>query len=387
MENFVFYNPVKIIFGKGTVGEIGREAIKYGKKALMVYGGGSIKKNGVYSQAVSSLKENNIDFVEFSGVVSNPVLSHTREGIKMAKKHKVDMIIAIGGGSVIDESKAIAAGSVVDHDVWDFFIGKATSTEALPLLTVLTIAATGSEMNSGAVITNEETKQKYALMSESIFPKVSILDPESTATVHSDYTAYGAVDAISHVFEAYFSHSAAFTVVQDNIIEGLVRSIIKCEEILLEDPSDYNGRAGAMWSATMALNGIPSAGIGPSGFPVHMIEHSLSAIYNIPHGAGLAIVIPAWLKYFHKEKSSLIAKFGRNVFAIKEVNDMEAAGKGIELLEKWFKKIGAPTRLGDVHIQEKDIKDIAENALKLAELWQLHDYNLQVIADILSLAV
>ncbi len=387
MENFVFCNPTKIIFGKGTIPEIGKEAKKYGKKALLVYGGGSIKKIGVYEQVVESLKEHGIRFIEFSGVVPNPVLSHTREGIKKAKEEHVDMIIAVGGGSVLDESKTIAAGSMVDHDVWDFFIGKATATEALPVLTVLTVAATGSEMNGNAVITNEETKQKYALMGDVTYPKVSILDPETTYTVSSAYTAYGAVDAISHIFEAYFTYSAPFTVVQDNIIEGLFRSIMACENILFENPKDYNGRAGMMWSATLALNGIPMAGMGKTGFPVHMIEHSLSAIYNIAHGAGLAIVIPAWLKYFHKERATRIAQMSRNVFGIDDPDDLEAAAKGVKHLEGWFKKIGAPVRLSDVDILEKDIPEITENVHKLAELWQMKDYTPEVIAGILKYAV
>ena len=387
MENFVFCNPTKIIFGKDTIKEIGAEAKNYGKKALMVYGGGSIKRSGVYSQVINSLNEHTIEFIEFPGVKSNPVLSHTNEGIKKAKAEKVDMVIAVGGGSVLDESKVIAAGTMVDHNVWDFFIGKGEPKKALPVLTVLTIAATGSEMNHNAVITNEETKQKYALINPVISPKASIMDPETTYTVPEDYTAYGAVDAISHIFEAYFTYSATFTVIQDNIIEGLFRSIMECQEILRENPKDYNGRAGAMWSATLALNGIPMAGMGKTGFPVHMIEHSLSAIYDIAHGAGLAIVIPAWLKYFHKEKAPRIAQLSRNVFGIKNDDDLEAAAEGIKHLEEWFKKMGAPIRFKDADIPEKDIMKISENVHELAQLWQMEDYTIEVIADILKFAI
>jgi alcohol dehydrogenase YqhD (iron-dependent ADH family) len=386
MENFIFHNPVKIIFGKDTIKEIGKEAAAHGKKALLVYGGGSIKKNGIYEKVVASLKENDLEFIEHSGVVPNPVLSHARAGIALAKAESIDMIIAVGGGSSIDESKIIAAGAKVDHDVWDFVIGKEKPVQALPLLVVLTLAATASEMNNGGVITNEETKEKFALMNEVLFPKVSILDPEATFTVPPNHTAYGAVDAISHIMEGYFNHTATFTVVQDNIMEGLIRSIMRCQEMLLLNPQDYNGRAGAMWSATLALNGLAPSGIGPAGFPVHMIEHSLSALYDIPHGAGLAIVIPAWLRYNKADKAKRIARMARNCFTIEEPDYHKAAEKGIDYLEGWFKKIGAPTSLEEVNIPDKDIPDIAENAHKLAQLWQMKDYSPEKIAAILKLA-
>ena len=386
MQNFTFWNPTKIIFGEGTIPQIGAEVKNYGKKVLLVYGKSSIKNNGIYDQVASSLQKNGIEFVEFSGVKSNPVLSHLYEGIALAKKEKVDVILAVGGGSVLDESKSIAAGAKDNGDVWDFFNGKRDVQDALPLLTVLTLAATGSEMNCGGVITNEATLQKFNINSPFLFPKVSILDPTNTFSVSKAYTTYGAVDAISHIIEGYFTSDDSWTPIQDRYVESLIISIMLSTDRIMENLSDYQGRASLMWAATLALNGLPTAGIGNYGFPNHMIEHSLSALYDIPHGAGLAIVIPGWMKYYSQKNPAKFAQFAKRVFHI--VNDESAEGtanKGIDALKAWFKQIGCPVSLADVNIPEADIDKIAQNATMLADRWGLVDYTKEEIAKVLNL--
>jgi len=235
MQNFVFHNPTKIIFGKDTIPLIGSESAAFGKKALLVYGQDSIKKNGIYDQVVQSLQEAGMKIVEHPGVQSNPVLSHVQQGINLAKKHQVDVIVAVGGGSVLDSSKAISAGALVEHNVWKFFIGKKSIKNTLPLICVLTLAASGSEMNSGMVVTNEETQQKFGFANKHLFPQASILDPTATFSVPPDYTAYGAIDAIVHVLEYYFTTEEPSVPVQDRFMEGLVINCMNsCDQVLQE---------------------------------------------------------------------------------------------------------------------------------------------------------
>jgi len=385
MQNFEFCNPTKIIFGEGTIPRIGEETKKYAKKVLLVYGKSSIKNNGIYDQVVTSLQKADIAFVEFPGVKSNPVLTHLREGIALAKSEAVGAVLAVGGGSVLDESKAICIGAKDDGDVWDFFLGKRDAQDALPLLTVLTLAATGSEMNCGGVITNEELKQKFNVNSPYIFPKTSILDPTTTCTVPADYTAYGAVDAISHIIEGYFTTSDKWLPIQDRYVEGLIHSIMESMNIIHENPSDYQGRATLMWAATLALNGLPIAGIGPCGFPNHAIEHSLSAFYDIAHGAGLAIVIPGWMTHNSQKNPAKFAQFAQRVFDVADQGSPVAtAAKGIEALKAWFKKIGCPVTLSDADIPETDIEKLADNATMLATKWGLTAYTKEEIAKVLN---
>jgi alcohol dehydrogenase YqhD (iron-dependent ADH family) len=233
------------------------------------------------------------------------------------------------------------------------------------------------------VITNEDTRQKFNIRTPAISPKVSILDPTATYTVPKDYTAYGAIDAISHVIEGYFTGSDSWTPIQDRLVEGLITTIMESTERILEDPEDYQGRATMMWAAALALNGLPVAGIGSYGFPNHMIEHSLSAIYNIAHGAGLSIVIPGWMRYVSRKSPAKFAQFAERVFAIHDDSPEQAAEKGIDALKAWFEKIGGPTSLSTGNIPAKDVEMIAENAVMLAKKWNLTDYTRDVIADVL----
>ena len=378
MFDFTFHNPTKIIFGRNKESLIGPELAAAGvRKVLFVYGQKSIKQSGLYDRVVASLRASKIDFAECNGVVPNPVLNHTRQGIALARSAQVDAILAVGGGSVLDEAKSIAVGATVADDIWHYFTGKEV-VSALPVYTVLTLAATGSEMNGNAVITNEETRQKYSISSSHVYPRVSILNPALTFTVSPAYTAYGAVDAIAHVIEAYFTKAPDMTILQDRLVEVVIRTMIDTTNIILQEPENYDARAQYMWTATLALNGLTPAGVGPHSFPNHMIEHSLSAIYNIVHGAGLAVVIPAWMKWYAPRNPKQFARFADRIFGLA---DGEA---GIAALEQWFVRIGAPTRLEDVGIPVDDIGMIAGNAADLAALWNISDvYTAKVISDIL----
>lgn len=393
MQNFVFHNPTKILFGRNTIPSVGSETVALGQKALLVYGQSSIKISGLYEQVMNSLSEAGVTVVEHSGTRSNPLLDHVRQGIAKAKQEKVDVILAVGGGSVIDTAKAIAAGSVVEHDVWKFFIGKKSIKATLPVVTVLTLAAAGSEMNSGMVITNQETQEKFGFGHRLLYPKVSLLDPEVTFTVPPDYTAYGAVDAIAHVLEFYMTTQDTDTPVQARLMEGLIQNAMASCERCLADPCDYEGRANLMWTATLALNGLTAAGLGRVGFPMHMIEHALSALYDVPHGAGLSVVMPGWLQWYKEQDAARIARLGQGILPADEFqklageSDAVIAERTIAFLRTWFSKVNSPVTLAELDIPTEDIPRIADNALSLAKVWRLDQYTPEIIRDILQRCV
>lgn len=382
MQNFVFEIPTKVIFGKGQIAKIGAEAGRFGRKVLLVYGLGSIKKNGVYDQVIASLKSAGVSVTEFPGVKSNPVLSHALKGIALAREKEVDAILGVGGGSVIDTAKTIAAGVKADHDVWDFFTNKKEIVSALPVLTVLTMAASASEMNHAAVITREEGLQKFSTRSPHLRPRVSILDPTVLFSIPSNYSAYSAVDAITHMLEVYFNNEEPDSPFQDRLVQSFLRTIMECTEAILREPDNYKARADFMWTTTWAFNGFIAAGLGRVTYPSHLIEHSLSAIYDIAHGAGLSVVLPGWMRYALKKNTPKMAQLAREVFLIGG-DDEKAAAEGIERLKNWFSAIGCPTSLSGAGIPERDIDKIAENAVCLAGTWQLPEYTREVIAGIL----
>lgn len=383
MQNFVLHNPTTVIFGADTVKQIGKETAHFGKKALLVYGKDSIRKYGLYDKIKKSLIDQNVEIIDHGGVQSNPILGHVREGIAVVKKNNIDVIVAVGGGSVIDSAKAISAGAIVEHDVWQFFKGKKSIKKTLPLTCVLTLAAAGSEMNGGMVITNEKTQEKFGTGNKYLNPNVSILDPTITYTAPPDYTAYGAVDAIAHILEFYFTTADPSTPVQDRFMEGLIINIMESCDRVLKAPHDYQGRADLMWCATLALNGWTAAGLGMVGFPMHMIEHSLSALYNVPHGAGLSVVMPGWMRYQANRCPDKFAQFGKRVFDL-QGEKAETAQQSISMLENWFCSVKSPTRLAELSISPDDIPAIANNALSLAKVWRLKDYNQEIIEQILE---
>ncbi|WP_304543053.1 iron-containing alcohol dehydrogenase [Sulfurimonas microaerophilic] len=381
MNDFTYYNPTKIEFGKGKEKKIGTYIKEAGyDSVLLVYGTGSIKKGTLYDDTIASLKEAGVTFEEFGGIVSNPVLSKVQEGVKIAKEKKVQAVLGVGGGSVADSVKAIAAGAKYDGDVWDFFIQKAQITEALPVFTVMTLAATASEMNGNSVITKEDTQQKYSISSVLVNPVVSVINPELMATVSKDYLAYSAVDAIAHTIEVYFT-ATSHPNFNSRIVEAIIKTIMETTEILIENPNDYEARGEFAWAATQALNGLTPAGTHGGNFPNHMIEHALSALYNVPHGAGLSVVIPAWMKWYKEKNISQFERFAKEVF------DLKDADAGITALESWFEKIGSPVTLKQAGIPEEGIAEIADNAAELAALWGIGElYNSETIAEILKKA-
>lgn len=389
MHNFEFHNRVRILFGKGEIAKLGEQAKPYGKKALFVYGKGSIKRTGVYDQAVESLKAAGIEIVEYPGVKPNPLLSHAEEGAALAKREGVDMVIAVGGGSVIDESKAIAAGAVCDTPIWDFFTGKAEVEKALPVFTVLTIAAAGSEMNGGLVLTNEANNSKLGLVKEPLQPICSILDPSTTFTVDAKYTAYSAVDACCHVMESYMTSEDPATGVQDRYVEGIVRTVVETTPKILANPIDYDARATFMWAATMAWNGLHMVGVGPFCMPNHFMGHSMSALCDTPHGASLSVALPAWMTWYAKDqgKPRKIAQLARRVFDVDIEDDTEAAMNGIELFAQWCEEIGSPTTFTEANIPLDMADALAQNAAENRERWGLPDYTKERVLEVLKPAI
>ncbi|OGR01716.1 MAG: butanol dehydrogenase [Deltaproteobacteria bacterium RIFOXYD12_FULL_55_16] len=381
MFDFTFHNPTKIIFGADKETLIGAELKAAGiSRVLLVYGCNSVIKSGLLERVMSSLAASNIAWTQFGGVVSNPLLAHTREGVALAKQDQVEAILAVGGGSVLDEAKAIAVGALTAEDVWQFFLGQKVE-RALPLFTILTLAATGSEMNGNSVITNASARQKYNISSPHVYPRVSILNPELTHSVPLNYTAYSAVDAITHVCEGYFTKQPG-TRLQDRLVEGIIKTVRETTELIMAEPTHAKARASFMWAATLALNGLTPAGVGKYSFPNHMIEHALSAIYNIPHGAGLSIVMPAWMKWYCPQNPDQFARFAREIFGL------DSGEAGIAALEQWFIKIKSPVRLHEVGILATDIEAIAKNAHGLARQWGIAElYPQETIAEILRLAV
>ncbi len=381
MRDFVFHNPTKIVFGKGKVKQIGEEIKSFGiKKVLLLYGRGSIKKNGVYDDVTNSLNENGIDWIEVSGVKPNPVLSKVHEAIAVARKENVEAILAVGGGSVIDSAKTVAAGFYYEGDIWDAFIGKYKVEKSLPIFVVLTISATGSEMNGGAVITNEKTNQKYSFWSFTSYPKVSIIDPTVQFSLPREQTVYGGVDAIVHVLEYYFD-GAKGRILMDRIMESIIKTIMESVEKLIEDPKDYDARSNLAWSATLALNGLTSAGSFGGDWSSHAIEHSLSALYDIPHGAGLAIITPAWMRYVMEEDKEKFERFAKEIFG------KSSAEEGIKAFKSWLKSVGAPTSLRDAGIPESDIEKITDNAAMRSPFGKLKKLYRKDIKEILKLAI
>lgn len=387
MQDFIFNLPTKIIFGKDKISEIGKHIKKFGPKVFMLYGGGSVKNIGVYDIVIDSLKKEGLDIIEYSGVKSNPILSHTNKGIKIAKEKRVNCILGVGGGSVIDEAKAIAAGFYYKGNVWDFYKGEKNVNKALPVISILTIPATSSEVNGATVLTNEETRQKFGFFDQHLIPQVSILDPKVTFSIPAEYTAYSAVDVISHMLEGYFTNNAGWIPTQERIIEGLIKTVMETTEIILKNPEDYQGRATFMWAASLSNSGIPSAGLGNWSAPNHMFGHVLGGYYDIAHGASLSIIIPAWMEYKLEEKIKKFSKLARNVFGITKKNNKENAKAAIQELKKWFKKIGAPVSFNDAGLPTNELDDLAEGVMEVAKIWRIEGYSRDVILKILKLAL
>ncbi|MBO3801164.1 MAG: iron-containing alcohol dehydrogenase [Thermoproteota archaeon] len=359
MENFEFISPTKIIFGRDTESLVGDEVKKYSNKILFHYGGGSIKRIGLYEKVVNSLEKAGVKFIELPGVKPNPRLSLVQEGIKICRENKIDFILAVGGGSVIDSAKAIGVGVPYEGNVWDFYIGKATPRETLPVGVILTIPGAGSEASNSSVITNEEGWYKRSLDNDVIRPKFAIMNPEVTFSVSPYYTACGVADMMAHVMERYFTNTVD-TDLTDRLCEATLKTIIKNAQIVLEEPKNYAARAELMWASTIAHNGL--LGTGRTGdWASHLIEHELSGLYDVTHGAGLAVIFPAWMKYVYKHRIDKFVQFAARVWSIEpNFESLEkTALEGIEQLKEFFKKLGLPTTLKELNVPEKKFEEIA----------------------------
>jgi len=364
VDNFTFHNPTKLIFGQGQMDVLADEIRPYGTKILVVYGGGSIKKNGIYDHVMDNLAEINAAIFELPGVEPNPKISTVRKGVDICKKEGIEFLLAVGGGSVIDCTKAIAAGAKTDVDMWDIITKKEKAHDALPFGTVLTIAATGSEMNSTAVISNWEVKEKHGWGSPHTFPKFSILDPVHTYSLPREQTVYGIVDMMSHVLEHYF-HKATNTPIQDGFCESILKTIIETAPKLLDDPENYEYRETIMLGGALALSRILNMGYR-GDWGSHNIEHAVSAVHDIPHGGGLAIIMPNWMKHVLDEETlPRFKQFAERVFDVNPdgKSDKQVALEGIEALREFWNSIGAPSKLADYSIDESMIEEIAETTV------------------------
>ncbi|MEF2782560.1 MAG: iron-containing alcohol dehydrogenase [Clostridium sp.] len=362
MENFVYSIPTKIYFGKGQICHIGEIVSDYGKKALLVYGGGSIKRNGIYDDVVKYLKESNVSWCELSGVEPNPRITTVRKGVELCRKENIDVIVPIGGGSTIDCAKVIAGAVTYPNDAWDIVLDPSKIVSVLPIVSVLTLSATGSEMDTFAVISNMETNDKIGTGHEDMRPKASILDPSYTYSVSAYQTAAGTADIMSHILECYFSNVEGY--LQDRMAEGLLKTCIEYGVKAVQHPDDYEARANLMWTSSWAINNFIKLGKDVA-WTVHPMEHQLSAYYDITHGVGLAILTPHWMKYVLNENT--VAKFkeyGVNVWGIDSEKDpFEIAEEAIQKTKDYFLAMGIPMTLKEVGIEDEKYFDVmAEKA-------------------------
>ncbi len=379
MNSFSFYNPTRIHFGTGQISQIGIEiaAAKH-SKVLLIAGGGSINKNSVYTQVTDSLRKQNITWVEGWGVQANPTLTKVRELIAIAKQEQVDGILAVGGGSVIDTAKTVATGFYL-HDVWNAFCRKENITKALPIYTVLTISATGSEMNGNAVISNEAEHKKWAIASPLLYPKVTIIDPSVQCSLPFQQTVNGALDATAHILEYYFADSSP--VVTLGIDESILRTIVQMTDILKVQPNNLQARGNLAWSATLALNGISGIGLKGGDWACHQIEHALSAVYpKISHGEGLGVIFPAWIEFMSEREPEKFQRWSRNVW--QEDNPSKALRRFRDKIESW----GSAGSLRDLGIKEADLSKIVDIIMVMPLVGSISRFTASDIESLLMLA-
>lgn len=363
MNSFVFNVPVKVYFGENQLGNLGKELSKFGKRVLLTYGGGSIKKIGLYDKVVTEIKNAGLELYELSGIEPNPRIESVRQGAEMCKTEKIDVLLAVGGGSTIDATKLMAAGACVDFDPWKFLSERAPIEKALPIVTILTLSATGSEMNSGGVISNPETQDKIGRLAPQMLPKVSFLDPTNTYTVSPYQTACGAADMISHILEVYFNMNQDLFVL-DCFMEGLLKTIIKYAPVAMKEPENYEARANLMWASSWAINGFINGG-KRQPWSCHPMEHELSALYDITHGLGLAILTPRWMEFCLDDANvSKYAQFGTNVFGIDPAKgQMAVAKESIKRLSEFlFATLGLQSTFTELGIKESDFPVMAKKS-------------------------
>ncbi|HNZ42829.1 MAG TPA: iron-containing alcohol dehydrogenase [Bacteroidales bacterium] len=355
MENFIINNPTCLHFGKGVIGDLSKVLAKYGNRVLLVYGKNSIKDNGIYQKIINQMNIAKANVFEYSGIKSNPVISDVDAAAAVGRKNQVDVIVAVGGGSVIDSAKIIGLAIPLQNNAWDIMENKVKPTRSIPLIAVLTLAATGSEMNPFAVVQNDQTKQKPGYFSPFNFPKHSFLDPEYTFSVPADYTAYGIVDLVAHALESFFGKGE--TSLTDRFVSSIIKEAVEYGPLLLKHLNKYEYREKIMFAATCALNGMTSYGKKNGDWGVHGLGHTLSVLYDVPHGASLSVAYPAWMKYFKNQIGEKLSFLGKEIF-----NTPDPAAT-IQAFEMFFKQLGAPTRLGDLGLTGRHKIEIINNML------------------------
>lgn len=359
MNDFKFHVRTDVRFGKGAVRFLPELLAPYGKKVLLVYGGGSIKRTGVYQQVMEQLK--GFEVFELSGVEPNPKITSVRAGAKICKEQGVDVVLAVGGGSCIDAAKVMAAAAFYDGDAWDLVLDSAKIGEVLPIVSVVTMAATGSEMNKNAVISDMSNNQKLGTSSPDFIPRAAVLDPEYLYTLPAKQTAAGTADIMSHVLEQYFQKTDT-AYLTDCFSESILKTCIKYCPIALKEPENYEARANLMWASSMALNSLLTAGKG-GGFSCHPIEHELSAYYDVTHGEGLAILTPKWMEYILNEQTmARFCKYARNVWGLAGEDSMALAKQGIKKTYQFFKDCGIPMTLPEIGVDDSKLREMAEHA-------------------------
>ena len=370
MNSFIYDIPVKVYFGRDQLSHLGTELRKFGRRVLLTYGGGSIKRNGLYDRVVSELRNADMEVYELSGIEPNPRIESVRQGVAMCKEHNIDVLLAVGGGSTIDATKFMAAGACVEHDAWEFFGAGAKPIErALPIVTILTLSATGSEMDTAGVISNLETGDKLGRLAQPLLPKVSFLDPTLTYTVSAYQTACGAADIMSHIMEVYFNMNKDLFML-DCFMEGMLKTVVKYAPIAIAEPENYEARANLMWTSSWAINGFINGG-KKKAWSCHPMEHELSAVYDITHGLGLAILTPRWMEYCLDESNvDRYVSFGVNVFGIdSSLEPMAIAREAIKRLSDFFfNTLGLQSTFTEVGIKREDFALMAKKACRYGDI-------------------
>ena len=386
MLNFNYSIPTKIFFGRDQIEVLAKQIKEYGTRVLLVYGGGSIKKIGLYAKIVEILNQNDINFWELSGVEPNPRITSVRQGIELCKEHQIELILAVGGGSTIDCAKVIGAGFYYDGDAWDIVVDPRKITRVLPIASVITLAATGSEMDGNAVITNLETNEKIGTSNKGMAPKFSILDPTYSFSVPKNQTGAGTADIMSHIFEVYFSNTTS-AYLQNRMAEALLKTCINYGPIAMVEPENYEARANLLWTSSLAINGLLSYG-KVTEWSVHAMEHVLSAYYDITHGVGLAILTPYWMEYSLNEGSlTKFVEYGVNVWGLDPKADQyEIAHQAITKTREFFSILGMPATLREVGIEEEKLEMMAKQATADGELGDFKPLNTQDVLNIFKAA-
>ena len=370
MNNFIYNIPTKVYFGENQLENLGKELRKFGRRVLLTYGGGSIKRIGLYDRVIEELRKAEMEVFELSGIEPNPRIESVRKGVEICKNEGIDVLLAVGGGSTIDATKFMAAGACVDHDAWEFFGANAKPIErALPIVTILTLSATGSEMDTGGVISNLETGDKLGRLAPALLPKVSFLDPTLTYSVGKFQTAAGSADIMSHILEVYFNTQKDLFML-DCFMEGMLKTVVKYAPIAVNEPENYEARANLMWTSSWAINGFINGG-KRKAWSCHPMEHELSAVYDITHGLGLAILTPRWMEYCLDETNvDKYVQYGVNVFGIDSSMDkMAIAKESIRLTSEFlFDKLGLQRTFTEVGIKPEDFELMAKKACRYGDI-------------------